>query len=80
MNTKKVSCMAVLESILRYEEKFWRQKTKLKWIKDGDGDMKFFHKVANGRKWKNLITKLVIDGEGVDHFDRIADESLCLRS
>lgn len=36
--------------------------------------LKFFHKVANDRKRKNLITKLLIDGEDVSNFDRIVSE------
>ena len=38
-----------LEKIILREEIRWRQKTKIKWVKDGDCNSKLFHKVANGR-------------------------------
>lgn len=53
--------MAELKSILRYEEVFCKQKAKCKWIKEGNGSTRFFHRVASGRKRKNLFTKLLIE-------------------
>lgn len=40
------------EKVIKEEEVFWYQKAKCKWLKDGDGNTKFFHKVANRRKRK----------------------------
>ncbi|RVX19478.1 hypothetical protein CK203_005375 [Vitis vinifera] len=37
-----------LEEIILREEIHWRQKAKVKWVKDGDCNSKLFHKVANG--------------------------------
>lgn len=39
------------------------KKIQYKWIKKSDGNSKFFHRVANWRKRKNLVTKLIIDGK-----------------
>lgn len=46
-------------------------KTKYKWIKEGDRYTTFFHGVANGRKWKNLINKPVIKSNEVSNFEEI---------
>ena len=39
-----------LEELILREEIHWRQKARVKWVKEGDCNSKFFHKVANGRR------------------------------
>ncbi|RVW47845.1 hypothetical protein CK203_092926 [Vitis vinifera] len=36
----------------------WRQKAKVKWVKEGDCNSKFYHKVANGRRNRKYIKEL----------------------
>lgn len=64
-----MSLMVELESLLSYEETFWKQKSKHKWLKEGDGNTKIFHRIVNGRKRKNSITKLLIDGYELIEFE-----------
>lgn len=60
-----------LESLPKYEVVYWKQKAKYKWIKDRNGNTRFFHRVASERKRKNLITKRLIDRNKVIEFEEI---------
>ncbi|RVW77186.1 Transposon TX1 uncharacterized 149 kDa protein [Vitis vinifera] len=47
-----------LEELILREEIHWRQKARVKWVKEGDCNSKFFHKVANGRRNRKYIKSL----------------------
>ncbi|KAJ9709801.1 hypothetical protein PVL29_001319 [Vitis rotundifolia] len=47
-----------LEELILREEIHWRQKVRVKWVKEGDCNSKFFHKVANGRRNRKFIKEL----------------------
>ncbi|KAK3187757.1 hypothetical protein Dsin_027318 [Dipteronia sinensis] len=47
---------------IRKEEQMWRQKSRVKWLKKGDKNSKFFHSMANGRRRTNLIGDILFDG------------------
>ncbi|GLT66339.1 hypothetical protein SLA2020_387070 [Shorea laevis] len=55
-----------LWEILRKKEAIWRQKARSNWIKLGDANTGFFHKVASGRRAHNGITGLMCDGRWVE--------------
>nr|CAN81837.1 hypothetical protein VITISV_001932 [Vitis vinifera] len=44
-----------LEELILREEVHWTQKARVKWVKEGDCNSKFFHKVANGRRNRKFI-------------------------
>ena len=44
-----------LEELILREEIYWRQKGRVKWVKEGDCNLKFFHKVANSRRNRKFI-------------------------
>ena len=55
-------CRAELESVAQLEEVSWRQKSRTLWLKEGDNNTKFFHKMANSHQRYNYMDKVVVDG------------------
>lgn len=45
---KREELLFLVEDLAFKDEVKWRQRSKVKWAKDGDGNTKFFHKIANG--------------------------------
>ena len=48
----------------RQEETYWWQKTRIKWVKDGDKNTKFFHKATIQYRQKNKICRIKKEGGG----------------
>ncbi|KAJ9565877.1 hypothetical protein OSB04_001843 [Centaurea solstitialis] len=48
-----------------------RQKSKVKWIKEGDENSKFFHRVSKFREHKNALASLTIDRTWLEEPDEI---------
>ena len=47
-----------LKELILRKEIHWRQKARVKWVKEEDCNSKFFHKVANGRRNRKFIKVL----------------------
>jgi mannosylglycoprotein endo-beta-mannosidase len=62
---KRYQLEAEVERLMEAEEVYWQQRGGEKWTLEGDGNTKFFHLVANGRRRKNLILSLEHDGVNV---------------
>lgn len=54
-----------LENVHKQEEIYWKQRSRIQWLKEGDGNTRFFHAVSNGRKSINLIPEITYDGAEV---------------
>ena len=52
-----------LISAINMETSFYRQKSRLKWLEDGDRNSNFFHKLVSNRKKLTGIKMLEINGE-----------------
>lgn len=50
--------MEKLDEIHKQEEIYWRKKSRLQWLKEGDENMNLFQTMANGRKNWNLIPSI----------------------
>ncbi|XP_074298539.1 uncharacterized protein LOC141629436 [Silene latifolia] len=52
-----------LDEVLAQEEILWYQKSRLKFIKDGDRNTSYFHVTTLVRRWRNKISTLKDDSE-----------------
>ena len=44
------------------EEISLRQKSRVLWLKEGDNNSKFFHRIANSHRRNNYLGNLEVDG------------------
>uniref|UniRef100_A0A2N9GXY8 Reverse transcriptase domain-containing protein n=1 Tax=Fagus sylvatica TaxID=28930 RepID=A0A2N9GXY8_FAGSY len=47
-----------LNFLISQEEVYWRQRSRISWMREGDCNTKFFHECASQRKRKNEIKRL----------------------
>ncbi|XP_013607959.1 PREDICTED: uncharacterized protein LOC106314671 [Brassica oleracea var. oleracea] len=48
-----------LSDALKAEELFWKQKSRVFWLREGDRNTKFFHALTKQRRSRNKITQLL---------------------
>ncbi|KAH7572057.1 hypothetical protein JRO89_XS04G0194800 [Xanthoceras sorbifolium] len=48
-----------LDDLLSQEKSYWRQRSRVGWLKDGDSNTRFFHQHATTRKRKNGLAGFV---------------------
>ena len=46
-----------------FDELSWRQKSREVWLKEGDMNTRFFHKMANAHKRNNQLGRICINGD-----------------
>ncbi|CAM8993758.1 unnamed protein product [Rhodiola kirilowii] len=56
------------------EERIWRQKSRVNWMRSGDQNTRFFHRMATWRSKKNSIESLVFEGRRVDEPGELKSE------
>uniref|UniRef100_A0A2N9IH31 Reverse transcriptase domain-containing protein n=1 Tax=Fagus sylvatica TaxID=28930 RepID=A0A2N9IH31_FAGSY len=60
--TERTRLISEIETTIYLEEICWRQKSRVKWLKEGDKNTKYFHTVANSHRRHNFIRQLSING------------------
>ena len=65
---------ADLERIMLMDEISWRKKSRLLCLKEGDKNIKFFHRLANSHRCNNTIGRLVVDGEEINNQDTVKEK------
>ena len=59
---RREECKIELEKVAHMEEVSWRQKSRVLWLKEGDNNTKFFHKMANFHRRYNYMERVEVDG------------------
>ncbi|XP_033134325.1 uncharacterized protein LOC117127773 [Brassica rapa] len=54
-----------LSHALKEEEMFWKQKSRVLWLREGDRNTKFFHALTKQRRARNKITQLLDENESI---------------
>ncbi|KAK4719395.1 hypothetical protein R3W88_017733 [Solanum pinnatisectum] len=68
---------AELKKFRYLEEKFWKQKTEMRWFKDGVKNTKFFHNYVKGRRKKLFISEIItVQGEYINTSENIDNEAV----
>jgi hypothetical protein len=55
-------CCGELHKVMDLDEISWRQKSRVLWLKKGDRNTKFFHRMANSHRRNNFIGCLNVEG------------------
>ena len=53
------------------ESEWWRQKSRCKWLKDGDRNTSYFHKLAVARKNFNYVNEIQVQDKLITNFEDI---------
>ena len=66
------------EARCQQEETLWRQKSCIRWLKEGEQNTKFFHRITMARRAHNKILKIK-DQDGIEHESHQEIESTMVR-
>ena len=59
---RKIEIKAEIKSLASLEEISWRQKSRAMFLKEGDNNTRFFHRLANSHRRANTMRGVEVDG------------------
>ena len=62
---EKLSIKTKISDICKQEDESWKQKSRIRWAKQGDVNSKLFHITASLNRNRNKITKLKVDNVSI---------------
>lgn len=65
-----------LQNLFQAEEVNWKQKSRIKWLNDGNRNTKFLHLAAKIGSTKNCIDKISCKGESLENFSKIKEAAI----
>lgn len=66
-----------LAEAYKEEERYWRQRSREQWLREGDKNTTYFHNFVKGRKIRNNILMLKND-LGIEHFSEGAKGQIAI--
>ena len=66
--------MKEYKKLVLLEEIMWRQKSREMWLKEGDINTSFFHKMVNAHRRRNHVDKIKINGVWFTKQNEIKEE------
>ena len=60
-----------LHKACREEAEWWRLKSRCKWLKDGDRNSSYFHKLTEVRKNQNNVREIQVNDKIINQFEEI---------
>ncbi|GKV14959.1 hypothetical protein SLEP1_g25757 [Rubroshorea leprosula] len=70
---RRRGCFIDLWNNLKIKENMWQQKSRKMWIKEGDANTKFFHRSVNGRRRRNEICSITVEGKQLTRVTEIKE-------
>ncbi|KAK1320550.1 hypothetical protein QJS10_CPA03g00814 [Acorus calamus] len=74
----RISLKGEMQHILGQEEEEWRLGSRAIWLKEGDNNTSFFHKIANQRRRANQINTLMVEGTRITSEAAVQDDTAIL--
>ena len=59
---RRIQLKGEIEQLASLEEISWRQKSRALYVKEGDNNTRFFHRLANSHRNANHIKRIEVDG------------------
>ena len=72
---KETNLHLTLHAACRQEADWWHLKSRIKWLKEGDTNSSFFHKLTEARKSMNNVSEIQVNDQVFSQFEEIKVEA-----